>query len=166
MASVYVSWTVEKRWTRACRKAMTDLNRLFKQQGIKVVLATSSSKGASIHVSNDVTIQGDATHGRTSATTDSAGKLIKAEVKLPVNVTINTPNGVRDAGEGVLEVIVAHEYIHALGQSSHSSHLMGRTFGKDSGSSPSGDRLTSGVVRLPPLTLSSETVDVLKALWN
>lgn len=166
MTTVYVSLNVAKRWSGACQKAITDLNRLFKQHRINVTLTTAASKGPTIEVRNDVTVQGDAVHGRTSAGADSTGKLVSADVRLPTNVTINTPNGIRDAGQGILEVIVAHEYIHALGHGAHDSHLMGQTLQKQLGDTPSGDRLKAGVISMPPLALSPETIQTLKAIWT
>lgn len=122
-------------WTKACRNAVTHLNFLFKQNGIAVVLAAGGSKGPTITVSTDPNIRGDAVHGRTSAEVDGANVLIQAKVRLPEKVTINTPQGARKAGVGILEIIVAHEFVDALGQVEHSTHLMAQTLYKEPGNS-------------------------------
>src|SRR5258708_9685924 len=84
-------------WTTGCKQAVSDLNSLFKRKGMEVVLAVAGA-GPTISVRTDPAIAGTAVHGRTSAETDGAGKLLRAEVRLPVKLTINTPKGIRDAG--------------------------------------------------------------------
>jgi hypothetical protein len=153
-------------WTRPCQRAAATLNDLFRRNGIDVALAIGGSGGPTITVKIDAAIQGSAVHGRTTAETSGAGKLLRAEVRLPVKVTINTPQRVRDAGPGILEVIAAHEFVHALGHSSHNSHLMGQTMYKELGDSAAGDALKSGGVKMPPLMLSPQTVSELKTIWN
>ena len=88
-------------------------------------------------------------HGHTTAETDDAGQLIRAEVRLPVKLTINTPSGMREAGTGMAEVVAAHEFVHALGQAPHNSHLMAQTLHKVLGDRPSGDKLKAGAVVMP-----------------
>ena len=67
---------------------------------------------------------------------------------------------------GILEVIAGHEFVHALGHSVHNSHLMGQTMYKELGDSGAGDRLRSGGVKMPPLTLAHDSVSQLKTIWN
>ncbi|WP_406698253.1 hypothetical protein V5E97_05285 [Singulisphaera sp. Ch08] len=166
MAAVKVDLSgLDAYWIKACKRAVTDLNVLFKKSGLNVVLAMGSSTGPNITVTTDSTIGATAVHGRTSATTGSSGQLMSAEVKLPAEVRINTPNGVRGAGIGVLEVIVAHEFVHALGQAEHNSHLMAQSWTKLAGDTPAGDKLQAGGLSMPPLALASESVDQLKAIW-
>jgi hypothetical protein len=153
-------------WTRPCQQAVTDLNLLFKRSGVKVVLATTGSQGPTITVRTDPSIQGDAVHGRTTSEFSGSGQLLRAEVRLPVKVTINTPQGVRDAGPGILEVIAGHEFLHALGHGGHNSHLMGRTMSKAMGDSAAGDKLKAGSVTMPPLMLSPQSIRELKAIWK
>jgi predicted Zn-dependent protease len=153
-------------WATPCRKAVTVLNDLFRRNQINVVLTMSHSAGPTITVKVDPGIQGSAVHGRTTAESTDTGRLLRAEVRLPVKVTINTPSGQRDAGPGILEVIAGHEFVHALGHSAHNSHLMGQTMQKELGDSGAGDRLRAGGVRMPPLTLAQESVSQLKTIWN
>lgn len=154
-------------WTKACSQAVKDLNALFKRKGVDVTLSTSGAgKGPTISVSTDPGILGTAVHGKTSAETNDAGKLLGAAVRLPVKVVINSPSGMRDAGPGILEVIAAHEFVHALGQEVHNSHLMAQTMTKMLGNRPAGDKLQAGATQLPPLQLADESIDQLKGLWN
>jgi hypothetical protein len=153
-------------WTRPCQKAVTTLNDLFRRHHVNVALAISGPAGPTITVKLDPGIQGNAVHGRTTAESTDTGRLLRAEVRLPVKVTINTPRGMRDAGPGVLEVIAGHEFVHALGHSSHNSHLMGQTMYKDLGDNAAGDRLKSGGITMPPLALSPQSITHLKTIWS
>jgi predicted Zn-dependent protease len=167
MAGVSVDLSeIGPHWAKACKQAVADLNVLFKRKGIDVVLAAGGSRGPTISVKTDPDIAGTAVHGRTSAETNDSGQLLRAEVRLPVKVVINTPGGMRDAGPGILEVIVAHEFVHALGHEGHNSHLMAQTMTKMMGDSASGDKLQAGGTKMPPLDLAPESVEKLKAIWG
>ena len=167
MTTVYVKLTgLASNWTKPCQHAVNDLNAQFKRNGIKVVLAASGSQGPTITVKTDSSIQGDAVHGRTTAESNDSGKMLRAEVRLPVKVTINTPRGLRDAGPGILEVIAGHEFVHALGHSVHNSQLMAQTMYKEMGDNAAGDTLKAGSVRMPPLTLSPDSISELQSIWN
>ena len=157
---------VGSHWSRACEKAVITLNDLFRRNSVPVALAIGRSSVPIITVKIDRSIQGNAVHGRTTAESNATGRLLRAVVGLPVTVTINTPQGVRDAGAGVLEVIAGHEFVHALGHSSHNSQLMGQTMYKELGDNAAGDKLRSGGVKMPPLTLASDSLVQLKAIWN
>ena len=152
-------------WTTACKRAVTDLNSLFKRKRIGVVLALDGT-GPTIAVKTDPGILGSAVHGQTSAETDGAGKLLRAEVRLPVKLTINTPKGVRDAATGMAEVVAAPEFMHALGHAPHTSNLMAQTLYKVLGDRAAGDKLKAGAVTMPPLQLSDESVKMLKGIWT
>ena len=166
MATVYVDLGgLDSKWTKACQKAITDLNTLFGRNSIKVALTTKGPQALAITVMTDPSIQGTALHGRTSAETDASGRMLRATVRLPVNVTINTPGGVRDAGVGILEVIAAHEFVHALGHAPHNSLLMTQTVYKEPGDNAGGDILRAGSVRMPPLLLSAESINILTTGW-
>lgn len=152
-------------WTTACRQAVTDLNLLFRRKGIDLTLALNGH-GPEIAVGTDPGILGSLVHGRTSAATDDSGRLAKAEVRLPVKLTINTPRGEREAGPGMHEVVAAHEFVHALGHAPHNSHLMAQTLHKVMGDRSAGDKLRAGSDSMPPLQLSDETVELLKGIWG
>ena len=152
-------------WTTACKQAVSDLNLLFRRKGIGIALALNG-QGPTIAVRTDPGIAGTAVHGNTSAETDDAGRLLRAEVRLPVKLTINTPSGMREAGVGMAEVVAAHEFVHALGHAPHTSHLMAQTLYKVLGDRPAGDKLKAGAVVMPPLELSDESVEMLKGVWG
>ena len=167
MATVHVVLKgVGASWVKPCQQAVKDLNALFTRNGINVSLSTSGSGGATITVQNDASIQGNAVHGRTSASVNSAGQMLTADVRLPVKVTISTPRGIREAGAGVLEVIAGHEFVHALGHTPHNSELMSQTMYKEAGDNAAGDKLKAGSAKLPPLTLSDDSVGILKGIWS
>ena len=157
--------SIGSHWTTACRQAVSDLNALFRRKGIAVSLALNGG-GPVISVRTDAAIAGTAVHGRTSAETDGAGKLLRASVRLPVKLTINSPSGIRDAGTGMAEVIAAHEFVHALGHEPHNTHLMAQTLQKVLGDRAGGDKLQAGSVAMPPLQLSEESIEMLKGLWS
>lgn len=157
---------VGPRWTEACQQAVKDLNAIFSRQSVPVTLSTSGTSGPTISVKTDPSILGTAVHGNTSAETTESGKFLGAEVRLPVKVVINSPKGVREAGVGILEVIAAHEFVHALGQSAHNSHLMAQTMSKLLGDRPAGDKLQAGAITMPPLQLAPKTIEDLKAIWK
>jgi hypothetical protein len=165
MAAVYVDLgSIGPKWPAACRTAVAHLNKLFKQNSIGVSLALIGQGGPRIMVQTDASITGTL-HGHTQTQTIS-GQLQSAVVTLPVKASINTPQGVREAGAGVLEVIVAHEFVHALGQVKHStSNLMCSPMMPVPGNSPSGDLLQANGVNLPPIALASDTIQLLQSLW-
>jgi hypothetical protein len=166
MAAVNVKLgNIGSHWTAACKQAVSDLNSLFVRKGIQVKLALNGA-GPTIAVKTDPGILGSTVHGQTAAETDGAGKLLRAEVRLPVKLTINTPKGVRDAGIGMAEVVAAHEFVHALGHAPHNSHLMAQTLQKVMGDRAAGDKLKAGAVAMPPLELSDGSVEILKEIWN
>jgi hypothetical protein len=156
---------VGSHWTTACKQAVSDLNSLFRRKGTEVALALNGA-GPIITVKTDPGILGTAVHGQTSAETNGAGQLLRAEVRLPVKLTSNTPTGIRDAGAGMAEVIAAHEFVHALGHAPHNSHLMAQTLNKVLGDRAAGDKLKAGAVAMPPLQLSDESVAMLKGIWS
>jgi hypothetical protein len=165
MAAVYVDLgSIGPKWPTACRTAAAHLNQLFNQNSIGVSLAFAGKGGPRIAVRTDPSITGTF-HGHTQTQTTS-GQLLSAVVALPVKATINTPWGIREGGPGVLEVIVAHEFVHALGQVEHSaSHLMCSPMTPVPGNSPAGDLLQANGVNLPPIALAPDTIQLLQSLW-
>jgi len=152
-------------WASAGRLAIPALNAEFRKKHVNVVLEADGVTGPVISLRTDPGIGATAVHGRTHAEFDGSGMLISADVRLPEKVIINTVAGPRNAGPGVLEVIVGHELVHALGHEPHNSHLMTQTMTKDGGSRPGEDRLLAGSVRMPPLVLSDESVALLQSVW-
>lgn len=166
MATVKVTFDSQlgATWTHAFKQAITRLNTLFNHGTVGVTL-TLTGAGPVITVATDASIGSTALHGQASTSTDGAGRLLKSEVRLPVRIQINTPSGLRGAGPGIYEVVAAHELVHSLGHSAHTTHLMSQTFQKVMGNSPSGDRLQAGSGMLPPIQLSDDSLGVLKGIW-
>jgi hypothetical protein len=149
-------------WSHACQRAANDLNVLFNRNRIGVHLVLSGSQGPTISVQIDPHIQGTLVHGNTTSRFGSSGGFLGADVRLPTRITINTPRGPRDAGAGILEVVAAHEFVHALGHDGHNSHLMAQTMQKEMGDSPWGDKLKANDVLMPPLQLSMQSILTLR----
>jgi hypothetical protein len=149
-------------WGSACRHATTVLNGVFKTKRINVVLEADGNTGPTISVQADSSIVG--LHGHTTAQTNN-GVLTAADVHLPGNALVSTPARVRKPGPGVLQVIAAHEFVHALGQTDHDSHLMTWKMDVAAGDTPSEDKLRAGAILLPPIALSDESIALLRSIW-
>lgn len=152
-------------WMGAFERAITNLNALFRRERAAIVLS-QTSEGPVISVRVDSSIGTTAVHGQATTETTTAGRLVRSEVRLPVQIEINTPRGMRGAGPGVYEVVAAHELVHSLGHAGHNSHLMAQTFQKVMGDTPAGDRLQANTVILPPLRLSDDSVSLLRGIWG
>src|ERR1700690_3828298 len=149
-------------WASACRHAATVLNGIFKTKHINVVLEADGHTGPIISVRVDPAIVG--LHGHTTAESNNS-VLTSADVHLPGKPLVSTPASVRNAGSGVLQVIAAHEFVHALGQTDHDSHLMTWKMDVAYGDTPGQDRLRAGAVLLPPIILSEESISLLRSIW-
>lgn len=177
MTNVSVNLNKAGSWKKPCLEAVSDLNSLFKKHKVNISLTQKGSKDPSIQVRIDASIKG-ITHG-TTRTMMRGGRLWHSEVGLPSpeKVIISTPAGVRRAGNGILEVIAAHELVHALGHTvpAHNSHLMAQTLEMDYGDSAAGDkarvvRVVDGKKKygatMPALQLSPASVAQLKKVWK
>ena len=149
-------------WASACRHATTVLNGVFRTKHINVVLEADGHSGPIISVRVDPSIVG--LHGHTSAKTNN-DVLTAADVNLPGKPLVSTPARVRNAGSGVLQVIAAHEFVHALGQTGHDSHLMTWKMDVAAAGTPSQDRLRAGAILLPPIILSDDSISLLQSIW-
>lgn len=152
-------------WTTAFGQAITHLNALFRRERLGINLS-QTSEGPVITVRVDSSIGTTAVHGQATTETTTAGRLVRSEVRLPVQIEINTPRGMRGAGPGIYEVVAAHELVHSLGHSGHNTQLMAQTFQKVMGGTPAGDGLQAGSVILPPLQLSADSVSLLRGIWG
>ena len=100
MAAVYVDLgSIGPEWPTACRTAVAHLNQLFTQNSIGVSLAFAGKGGPRIAVRTDPRSKGRFTAHLATETT--SGQLLSAVVSLPVKASINTPQGMREAGAGV-----------------------------------------------------------------
>jgi hypothetical protein len=48
----------------------------------------------------------------------------------------------------------------------HNSHLMAQTMTKQMGDRAAGDKLKAGAMAMPPLALSTESIEELKTIWG
>jgi hypothetical protein len=152
-------------WTAAFGQAVTQLNTLFNHKGVAVTLSLTGA-GPVITARTDSSIGTTALHGQARTERTTSGRLLRSEVRLPVQIQINTPRGLRGAGPGIYTVVAAHEIVHSLGHDGHNTHLMAQVFQKVMGNSAAGDTLQAGSVFLPPLQLSDASVQVLQGIWN
>jgi hypothetical protein len=149
-------------WTGACRHATTVLNGVFSKKHINVVLEANGHSGPIISVRVDPSIVG--LHGHTTAQSIN-NVLTSADVNLPGRPLVSTPAAVRNAGSGALQVIAAHEFVHALGQTDHDSALMTWKMDVAFGDTPGQDKLRAGAILLPPIVLSEDTISLLQSIW-
>jgi hypothetical protein len=90
---------------------------------------------------------------------------------LPAQPKINTPNGQRPVGAGVMKVIAAHEFIHSLGLENrdHSNDdLFQGNPQVDYGGRPSQDTVLigRGPRKMPPLILAGATAAKIREAWG
>ncbi len=172
-------------------RAVSDFNSISKRRRLCVTLESSSAgptqqggadivvelaQGPTISTTQlgtpvTGTFDGRGLHGKTF-NFERDGKVEKASVFLPNQPHINTPQGTRLAGSGVITVIAFHELIHACGLSNADHNNTDVFNGFPStfpGDSPDQDRLEIQVegrrVRFPPIHLSDETVTRIRNLW-
>jgi hypothetical protein len=175
-------------WAHVFREALHDFNLLASAHNLGVSIKASSQPpdgqgGANLSVqtadgpisaaydgtTRDGTFDGKRLHGLTLLfARDNA--LEKAYIYLPSQPKINTPNGLRAAGAGVMKVIAAHELLHACGleNSNHSNDdLFQGNPRVDAGDTAKGDRVLigTGPKAMPPLYLAGGTAQGIKDLW-
>jgi hypothetical protein len=177
---------VHGNWSTAVAAAIRELNALLASSGAKVSLTTGSSAVVTIAVTagpytfpvNGVnqsgTLRTDVLHGATRSIDYQTGRGTSrdhAYIFLPQHPKISpqVPTS-RQAGEPVMRVIIAHEFLHALGLDAHDPSLKGllaETWTPNEGSRPALDTVSpfGSSTRLPPLILSGDTVSRLRALW-
>jgi len=173
-------------WGAAITAAIRELNTLFKSNNVNVSLVTgtpanvtvATTTGAYTFPVNGVnqtgTLRTDILHGVTRSIdyqTASTRSRDHAYTFLPVHPRINPQDQTsRDAGEPVLRVIVAHEFLHALGLDAHDPSFNGifaGTLTLNEGRGPAQDTVSpwGTTTKMPPLVLSGDTVTRLRALW-
>lgn len=177
-------------WAHIFREALHDFNLLSSTHRIGITI-TQSKRAADEPGGADISVQ--TADGAISASYGSATKtgtfdggrlhgltllfarqpenvLEKAYIYLPSQPKVNTPNGLRPAGAGIMKVIAAHELLHACGleNSNHSTDdLFQGTPRVDAGDTAKGDRVLigTGPKAMPPLYLAGSTVKNIKDLW-
>jgi len=109
-------------------------------------------------------------HGRTLLFYRAPQNVVeKAFIFLPTEPKVNTPQGQRPVGVGVMKVIAAHELLHACGleDADHSSDLFQANPRVDAGTTAASDKVLigTGPKSMPPLLLDGATVQNVIGLW-
>jgi len=182
--------SLHQRWSRIYQQCIDEFNQLSTQHHLNVTFVNSNNSptaggGADVWVrtangavsfsyggaSKNTHFNGNGLHGYTGQIKRRMGsrlRIEKAYIFLPSNPQINTPNGVRNVGEGVMKVILVHELVHACGLT-NADHTPNGLFNGypfvDYGNTPEEDKVVVQGRRMPPLFLSSTTVNKIKTLW-
>src|SRR5580658_1144793 len=121
---------IQGNWSAAITNAIRDLNALLKASNVNVSLVTGTSANITIAtttgpytfpvngVNQTGTLRTDIPHGATRSIDYQLGNKTTrdhAYTFLPLHPKISQDRTSRDAGEPVLRVIIAHEFLHALG---------------------------------------------------
>jgi hypothetical protein len=172
-------------WNSAVAGAIRELNTLFKAHKLNVTLKTGDSAVVEVALSSGTftfpidgkdhsgTLRTDILHGATKGIDrETRGKLLreKAYVFLPAQPKISPQASARTVGEPVMRVMMAHEFLHALGLVEHDPGLEGLLAARwtfHEGTKAAGDAVSpfGSAAKMPPLTLSADTVTRLQALW-
>ena len=173
-------------WSVAIGAAIRELNSLFTSNSVNVSLVTGSPAQVTIALTagpytfpanganQSGTLRTDILHGATRSIDIQLGKNISrdhAYIFLPQHPRANPQvQSSREVGEPVMRVIVAHEFLHALGLDAHDPSLNGLfagTWTPNTQGKPSADTVSpfGSSTKLPPLILSGDTISRLQALW-
>lgn len=190
--TVYVDESLKKgSWGAAVTRCIQEFNHLAKAQSLGVQLEPSKSPpipgggGADVAVAaaggqiafkydgveETIAFDGARLHGLTRQVQRDQG-MEKAYIYLPAQPMINTPNGQRPVGPGVLLVIGVHEFVHAAGLT-NAEHTTEDLFQGnpmvDYGRSSAQDRVKgqrgNQTVWMPALFLSPVTAKRIKDNW-
>jgi hypothetical protein len=178
---------VHGNWSTAAAAAIRELNALLTSSGVKVSLATTTGSAVVTvavtagpytfpvnGVNQSGTLRTDILHGATRSIDYQTGRGTSRDhsyIFLPQRPKISPQASTsREAGEPVMRVIIAHEFLHALGLDAHDPSLKGlfaETWTPNEGSRPALDTVSpfGSSTNLPPLILSGDTVSRLRALW-
>lgn len=173
-------------WSVAAAAAIRELNALFGSNQVNVRLTTGRSAVVEVAVTaghytfsvnggnQSGTLRADILHGATRGIDYVLGTTQTrdhAYIFLPQHPRINPqlPSS-REVGEPIMRVIVGHEFIHALGLGAHDpafEGLFAEAWIANEGRIPPQDTVGpfGRTSRLPPLTLSADTIRRLKRIW-
>lgn len=178
-------------WLSAVQEAVREFNTISSRHNLAVTYSQTNDPptdtgGANISIATGnggvsfnyngthaTTINGSGLQGSTMLVSRPGGPIEKAFMFLPSQPLINTPNGRRETGAGVMKVITLHELIHGCGlhNSDHSPDDVFNGFpSADPGRSAAQDRVqitVSGQYRfMPPIIFSSTTAGKIARLWR
>jgi hypothetical protein len=173
-------------WTSAVTNAIRDLNALFTTHRVNVSLTAGESAVVVVALSSGSytfrvegsdqtgTLRTDILHGVTRSIdriTGSTRNREKAYIFLPRDPKVDPAVArSRTVGEPVMRVIIAHEFLHALGLDAHDPGFEGLLAGSwtiNEGRRAANDTVSpfGGRARLPPLIFSADTITRLKTMW-
>lgn len=173
-------------WSIAVTAAIRELNAVLTSSNVNVSLTTGSSAVVTVAVTagsytfpvNGVNQSGrlrtDVLHGATRSIDYQTGRSTTRDhsyIFLPLHPRIRpSDQNSREAGEPVMRVIIAHEFLHALGLDAHDpsfNGLLSASWTANEGRRPAQDTVSpfGSSTKLPPLILSGDTVSRLRALW-
>ena len=128
-------------WSTAVGAAIRELNALFTSSNVNVSLTTGKSAVVTVAVTagsytfpvngknQTGTLRTDILHGATRSIDYQTGRSTTRDhsyIFLPLHPRISPQDrSSRDAGEPVMRVIIAHEFLHALGLDAHDPSLSG-----------------------------------------
>ncbi len=188
--SIQAGPSISGNWASVFRDSLREFNALSRRHRLGVTLApagaaavagggpdvTVASAAGQISYAYEGTRQsesfdGSTLHGKTILLSRDGG-IEKAFIFLPSQPLVNTPQGRRPVGMGVMKVIAVHELVHACGlhNSDHSRDDLFQGFPQvDIGDAPAGDRVRieagGRMSGMPPLVLSGSTVQKIRRLW-
>ncbi len=186
VVKVDVSKVTAPAWKLATAAAIRQLNALFTSNSLNVQLQTGDSAVVKVALSagkykfpsngkdTEGTLRTDILHGVTRGIDVDYGHGFSREgayIFLPQHPKADPQNAKsRDVGEPVMRVMIAHEFLHALGLDKHDPGLEGLMAGSwtfHEGDKAAGDAVSpfGSTTDLPPLTLSAATWTRLQALW-
>lgn len=169
-------------WKGLLSRAIKEFNALSKTYDLLVTFVEDSQPGqanvtvdtvAGSNLVGHAPFQSFVPEGRP----DSDGRVFRCDITLPSDPKVNTPQGQRRVGSGVLLVMLVHEMVHACGLSNeeHSkttdlflaspSILIGDRQAEDSVDSrrTAADKTRIG---MPPLLLDDNTAESIRKSWR
>lgn len=177
---------VHAAWSTAVVAAIRDLNGLFTGNGVNVRLVAAPQGVVTVGVTsgsytfpvNGSTQTGklrtDILHGATRAIDYQLGTNISrqhAYIFLPLHPRISPQSPTsREVGEPIMRVMAGHEFLHALGLDAHDpsfNGLFSASWTPNQGTRAAQDTVSpfGSSTKLPPLTLSADTISRLRKLW-
>ena len=163
-------------------RAVRAFNALSKKHDLLVTFVADSQPGQA-NVTVD-TVAGSSLVGHApfqsrvpKGKPDSEGRVFRCDITLPVDPRINTPQGQRRVGSGVLLVMLVHEMVHACGLSdeehSKTTDLFLASPRVLAGDKPAEDIVDSrrtaadkSPIGMPPLLLDDKTVEGVRKSWR
>lgn len=183
---VWASKSASASCSVALERAIKEFNRAAytRKLGLRFELTTKES-AAQVTLGIGKKNQFSAsTHGVTSVSYyKDSGEIVKANILLhpsPQVTVMKKKPGFKDyqevsreAGEGIWVVIIAHEFIHAVGLDKHSNLKSADVFFSplepNGGNTPQADFMKvpiSKAIRMPPVVISAQTANRLRAIWQ